>query len=102
MANISRISTDDGSQGKMRNWMRLTFMPKAVRSSLKQVLVMLWTIQEATLTILAAAIPMIWVPSVISPLPLRLLQRPLRCLTVCLLFFDDQSFFVFPFGQVDS
>ncbi len=77
-------------------------MPKAVRSILKQVLLMLWMIQEAALTILAAAIPMVWVPSVISPLPLRLLQRPLRRLSPRLLFFDEQSFFVVPFGEVDS
>ena len=33
---------------------------------------------EAALMIQAAAIPLIWVPSVISPFPLRLPQRPPR------------------------
>ena len=42
---------------------------------------MLWMIQGAALTILVAAPPMIGTPSVISPLPLRLLQRPLRRLS---------------------
>ena len=41
-------------------------MPRTVCSVLKQVPVVPWTIQEAALVILAAAIPMIWVPSVIS------------------------------------
>ena len=39
--------------------MRLTFMPRAVCSVLKQVQVVPWTIQEANLTILAAEILMI-------------------------------------------
>ena len=37
---------------------------------------MLWMIEGATSTILVAAAPMIGAPSVTSPLPLRLLQRP--------------------------
>ena len=54
---------------------------------------------EAALMIQAAAIPLIWVPSVISPFPLRLPQRPPRRLSP--LFFDHRNFFVVPFGQVD-
>ena len=47
----------------------------AVCSVLKQVPVVPWTIQVAALMTQAAAIPMIWVPSVTLPLPLRLPQR---------------------------
>merc|ERR1711988_1057962 len=70
--------------GKTRNLMTLTFLLTTICSTLKQVIAMLWTIQEAVLTILAAAISTIKVPSVIPPRPLRLPQRPLRRLFLLL------------------
>ena len=45
--------------GKMRNWMRPTFRPKTICLVLRPVLVVLWTIRAAALTISAAAIPII-------------------------------------------
>ena len=56
--------------GKTRNLMTLTFLLTTICSTLKQVLATLWTIQEAVLTILAAALSTIKVPSVIPPRPL--------------------------------
>merc|ERR1711988_127342 len=70
--------------GKTRNLMTLTFLLTTICSTLKQVFATLWTIQEAVLTILAAAISTIKVPSVIPPRPLRLPQRPLRRLFLLL------------------
>ena len=70
--------------GKTRNLMTLTFLLTTICSTLKQVLATLWTIQEAVLTILAAALSTTKVPSVIPPRPFRLPQRPLRRLLLLL------------------
>ena len=56
--------------GKTRNLMTLTFLLTTIYSTLKQVLATLWTIQEAVMTILVAALLTTKVPSVIPPRPL--------------------------------
>ena len=66
-ANVADISTDDGSQAAtLRAWQDAQLDEANIqtevnmpRSAIRPVLVMLWTIRTATLTISAAAIPMI-------------------------------------------
>ena len=71
-------------------------MPRAVCSVLKQAFERGRSRRQ--LTILAVAIPMIWVPSIISPFPLQLLQRPLRRLSVDVL---RRPVSEFPFAALD-
>ena len=61
-----------------------------------------WTIQVAALMTQAAAIPMIWVPSVtlVCHCALRFHYDFLKDFrVVCLLSFDDRNVFVVPFEQ---